>query len=211
VTGPVVPQSADSVNAASKVYEQARTRARVLLAVDRSGSMSAPVGDGTRFAVASRAVQDSLNLMGPQDQFGLWVFGDDAKTPRELTSIGAGTQERRIAATAGLTKVAPAGQTPLYQTIIDALGQVPGDDHQVGAVIVFTDGEDTGSLSPASVQKKVKEAHGRRTTLFLVAAGEARCDAPPLSAIAPKRCFQTDFGNVRNVLSDLAGQLWGAA
>jgi uncharacterized protein with von Willebrand factor type A (vWA) domain len=184
-------------------YHSVLTPGRVLLALDTSGSMSEPVAGtaATRFQVAVRGVRESLNQMGPLDQFGLWTFPDKGKV-----EIGTGEPVRREVAKT-LATVQPAKGTPLYKTIIDATAEVgPGTQHR-HAVVVLTDGEDTTShLGPRDVEQAIS---GKGVKVYIVAAGEARCRDHPLADITTAVCYQATFDNIDDRLAELFGTLWG--
>jgi len=136
---------------------------------------------GTRFEVATRAIQQSLRLMSDRDEFGLWVFPADAegRGTRQLVPIGRGDATadglpRREAAVAALGRVTPAGGTPLHRTIVDGVRAVgPTGEDRVTALVVVTDGEDTSSgLTPAQVTAAVRD---KQVRVLVIAVGEAHC------------------------------------
>jgi hypothetical protein len=198
-------------------YAAARRPGRVLLAVDASGSMGERAAAGTRFQVAARAIQESLRLMSDRDEFGLWVFPANAGGlgTRQLVPIGRGDAKasevpRREATVAALTRVTPAGGTPLYRTIIDGVRAVgPTGDDQVTALVVVTDGEDTTSgVTPAEVTAAVRD---KRVRVSVIAVGEANCSAQALTDVTGGTggaCYETGLDSVDDILVEMFSVLW---
>src|SRR6266536_183581 len=199
-------------------YDAARRPGRVLLAVDASGSLGERAATtGTRFEVATRAIQQSLRLMSDRDEFGLWVFPADAegRGTRQLVPIGRGDATadglpRREAAVAALGRVTPAGGTPLHRTIVDGVRAVgPTGEDRVTALVVVTDGEDTSSgLTPAQVTAAVRD---KQVRVLVIAVGEAHCSAQALTDVTAGTggaCYEPGLDSVDDVLVELFCALW---
>jgi Ca-activated chloride channel homolog len=114
---------------------------RVALLFDVSGSMRlADRIDEAR--QAARHVLGALRLGGAADEAAVFSFDMNLQSLQPFT-VDAGAIETALA------RVAPYGQTSLYDAIAQTARRVadtrPGDPHR-RAVVVFTDGVDTSSL-----------------------------------------------------------------
>jgi len=132
-------------------WKQLRKPARVLLALDVSGSMSEdpldtaaqPAPGHSKLDLVKVAAKHALDLFSPQDQVGLWTFSGDratgARPHTEQVPIGpfnAGLLRARIDA------LKPELSTALYTTVRDAydlLAPGTGPD-TITALVVLTDG-----------------------------------------------------------------------
>jgi Mg-chelatase subunit ChlD len=211
---PSVLQSARHVHAA------AQRSGRVLLAVDASGSMESAAGtDGqNRFAVAAAAVSQSLSLMSPRDEFGLWVFQGSGRPARRLVPVGpidaiVEGATRREATVRELREVTPGGDTPLYRVIVDGVRALsPPDPTRVNALVVLTDGKDHGSgVSPADMVNGVR---GKGIRVFVIAIGEASCGVQAVQETTRTTaggCFEANSANLDATLSELFRVLWGGS
>ena len=114
---------------------------RVALLFDVSGSMR--LSDRIEEArQAARHVLGALRLGGDADEAAVFSFDMNLQSLQPFT-VDAGAIETALA------RVAPYGQTSLYDAIAQTARRVadtrPGDPHR-RAVVVFTDGVDTSSL-----------------------------------------------------------------
>jgi hypothetical protein len=199
-------------DATTTAYEAAQLRGRVLFALDTSGSMAADGPGGQRSAVAAAAVSAALQGMGARDQFGLWFFPDTAGTgPVEAMPLGPREDARLAAARQLLAGVRPAGNTPLFRTMVDAAEALnPDDPAQVDAVVVLTDGEDTSSgLGPDAVSAALADSGVR---LIVVTIGEIRCSDAGLAAVTTAtagECVDADLAGLASTLRGATAGLWG--
>jgi hypothetical protein len=207
-----------AVATAMSRYDSARRTGQVLLALDTSGSMGLPThGAGDRLSVAAEGIRDSLDLMGTNDEFGLWTFpaAADGHGARKLIPIGSrdtpvGAVARKQATVDALRGIRPAGGTPLYATIVDgvhAVSAAPND--RIRALVVLTDGEDTSSgLAAGQLVATVKDQGVR---VFVVAVGEASCAGEAVRGVASATgggCYEASFDTVRTRLAQLFSVLW---
>jgi hypothetical protein len=206
------PIPAEQWDATTAAYDAAQRRGRVLFALDTSGSMAADGPEGQRSAVATAAVSAALEGMGPRDQFGLWFFPDAAGTgPVEAMPLGPREDARLAAARQLLAGALPAGNTPLFRTMIDAAEALnPDDPAQVDAVVVLTDGEDTSSgLGPDAVSAALADSGVR---LIVVTIGEIRCSDAGLAAVTTVtagECVDADLASLDTTLRTAMAGLWG--
>ncbi|BCJ74631.1 VWA domain-containing protein [Catellatospora sp. IY07-71] len=205
------PPSGSSLATTMDAYDRARRPGRVLLALDTSGSMAAPVADGgrSRYDVAAAGIANTLRLRGPADEFGLWAFPHVGGArqlfpiePRQLTEAQVEDALRRIR---------PQGPTPLYRTIADAVPAVRTDTDAVQALVVLTDGEDTGS--GLSRRQLVDRVRGQGVRVFVVAVGEASCGGAlaEVAGATGGTCRQASFDDLEGTVSDIFSLLWKGA
>ena len=182
-----------------EAWAEHRKEARVLLALDISGSMGDPGGDGrTKLDLAMEAAASALDEFKDADEVGLWVFstelGGDNPNVRELVPIepiGANrdTLEREILAQF------PTNGTPLfdvtqvaYETMLESY-----DDEKINAVVLLTDGENDDD-SPQDDDAQFEElidtlqtgsegSSSRPVRVFTISYGE-EADVITLRAIA---------------------------
>ncbi len=126
-----------------------RKAARVLMAIDVSGSMGDPAGDetdDTKLDVAKRAAVDALDEFKPEDEVGLWIFstGISPTEPTdylELVDVAPiGAQREQIASK--IRDLIPTQGTPLYTVTKAAHDEMlqTFDSERINAVILLTDG-----------------------------------------------------------------------
>jgi Mg-chelatase subunit ChlD len=115
-----------------------------------------------------------------------------------------------------LARTVPQGFTPLYRTIVAGMDKVAtaGDNGQVRAMVVITDGEDTSSQlnrqdTIAAIGKASRETGVR---LFIVATGEATCNGVnglrALTDAGHGGCFEAGLAQVANTTTTLFESLW---
>lgn len=141
------------VNAGLDAWAVAGRRARVLLAIDRSGSMLEPIPGGTvaKSTLARDSVVQLVNSASPDTDLGLWSFttdGDAAKIESlvplaalSAQSTGATQRERLGTAVTGIEPV-PGGDTPLYQAVLETYEEAQRNYAygRLNVVVVVTDG-----------------------------------------------------------------------
>jgi hypothetical protein len=193
-------------------HDAAQRRGRVLFVLDTSGSMGSRGPEGTRSGVAATAVSAALGAMGPRDEFGLWFFPDPSGTGHvQAVPLGPYDTARREAAQQALNGVRPAGNTPLFRSMIDGAAALRSDDPgRVDAVVVLTDGEDTSSGLAADAVSTALAGTGVR--LIVVTIGEIRCSDAGLTAITTStagECLDADLASLDTALRTATAGLWG--
>ncbi|WP_433216536.1 substrate-binding domain-containing protein [Dactylosporangium sp. CS-047395] len=141
------PPSPQVLEKALTTWDAQRKRAKVLLVLDVSGSMNNDAGNGqTRMQLAKQAALQSLTLLAPDDEVGLWTFSTEvagASTPY--------TEQVPVAALAGnkakleqvINSLSAEGGTALYATTRAAQRKMAelSDPSRINAVVVLTDGK----------------------------------------------------------------------
>jgi Mg-chelatase subunit ChlD len=200
-------------------YREAQRPGAVLLSVDASGSMGAAVGrDGpTRLAVAIQAVDRALDQIGPRDAVEVWTFAGQGYAVQ--VPLGRGDEHQRSLVGLKLNQVRPEGTTPMYNTIFAGLAKVGG--YGVGeaveplrALVVLTDGEDSGKTSVTEAAARVRQLTlgPAAPRLFIVAAGEASCAGANglhvLTDAGRGTCYDTGLSQVGQTMATLFASLW---
>lgn len=217
--GPGGPADPERVAEADRLRRQVARHGRLLVLLDTSGSMSqSATATHSRFEVAAAAVVATAGQAITGDAFGLWTFaapGDQTVLTEHLPVAAAPdpatVAARRAQADRALAEASLAGNTPLYQAIAAGIEEVgPGDDEWTTALIVITDGEDTGGgPSPAELAAQVRNGGPR---VFVVAVGEATCADPDLSQIITASgggCVHAGFDTLDRALAGVTEVIWG--
>jgi VWFA-related protein len=114
------------------------THAAIVLVIDKSGSMK---GHAIRSAVV--AAKDFIGRLSVRDQVSVIPFSDSIGPETPLTTD-------RGAAQAALTGIVARGETRLFDSALRAVEYVAASDARRKAVLILTDGKDTGSRASAS-------------------------------------------------------------
>lgn len=200
------------------LYLEAQEPGQVLFALDASGSMDEQVGrDLIRFELASRAVSSALGHMGPNDQFGLWTFSGEGGPPgrQQLVDIAEGDERHRENTINALSDVRPAGDTPLYDTVIAGMQAIAVSAKDVGprALVVLTDGHDTSSaMSAEAARQQVGSLAAAGVRLFVIATGQASCTGTQglrdLATVGLGGCFDANPDQLDETVAQLFKSLW---
>jgi Ca-activated chloride channel homolog len=146
---------------------QPRREGTVVLAVDVSGSMAANDVAPSRLAVAKSAAKAFVERQPPTIRIGVVAFGGTGLVTQEVT-------DDRSSVLAAIDRLSPQGATSLGAGLQAALGAIVGRPvlldgaggqaaggidpqgpdlgyHGSSAVVLFTDGENTGDPDPVQV------------------------------------------------------------
>lgn len=179
--------AADAVNAGLDAWAVAGRRARILLTIDRSGSMLEPLPEGTvaKSALARDSVVQLVNSASPDTDLGLWSFttNDDAATIDPLVPLAAlsaqatgSTQRQRLATAVSGIQPVPAGDTPLFQAVLEAY-QAAQQNYAYGrlnAVVVVTDGKNdhpSGTLTEEETLDQLRLLYDGMRPVRILALG----------------------------------------
>jgi len=118
----------------SKIPDEA-PEVTMVFVLDRSGSMSARVGEGTRLQVAQEATAAALKLLNPDSLVGLVAF--DAEAEAIVPMVRAVDIDRLVAA---VDRLRPGGGTDVFVGLLEAERLLLEVDSSVLHVVVMTDG-----------------------------------------------------------------------
>lgn len=181
------PADAAAVSAGLDAWSVAGRRARILLAIDRSGSMRQPLPEGTvaKSALARDSVVQLVNSASPDTDLGLWSFttAGDAATIETLVplaalsaqSTGATQRERLATAVTGIEPI-PSGDTPLFQAVLEAYqaAQANYAYGRLNAVVVVTDGKNdhpSGTLTEEETLDQLRLLYDGMRPVRILALG----------------------------------------
>ena len=118
------------------------------LALDTSGSMAGEKIQAARSALGRFLV----DLLGPEDEVFVYRFSDEAVLVQGWTS-----DRRQLPRLLG--DIHPSGETVLYDTVSESLPLAKGGQHRKKALVVISDGNDTGStISLSEVQRQIRDS-----------------------------------------------------
>jgi Ca-activated chloride channel family protein len=150
----------------------------VVLAFDVSGSMAADDVRPTRLDAAKAAARGFVERQPPSVRVGVVAFGGSALVTARPT-------DDRTAVLAAINRLQPQGDTSLGEGILGSLSAIAGrqieapgdaetgiDETPIGhyggtAVVLLTDGEDTGGPDPAEIADLASAAGVRIETIGL--------------------------------------------
>lgn len=157
--GPVgPPPAADQGDRVLKQWATISRLARVLVVLDVSESMNAPVPKTrkTRMQVTLAAASEGLGLFRPGTQLALWEFStnlDGSRDHREVAPFKPIIQHLADGLPAKLARLVsfPKGATGLYDTTLAGYQEIMRlwDPARLNLLVIFTDGknEDTDGIS----------------------------------------------------------------
>jgi Ca-activated chloride channel homolog len=187
------PQVLDRIR---RAWREDRKPANIMLVVDTSASMS----EEDRIGQAKRGLREFLRLMSPTDRVGLIRFSSDV---RQLEPIRLFRRSRQ-ALDRHVGVLLPDGDTALYdatQRGVDAVRALR-DRTRINAVVLLTDGMDTGSDTTADAVIAPLEAHseteGITVRVFTIAYG-ATANTSVLARIARASGGRPFAGDTRQI------------
>lgn len=186
-TVPDPPAAAEAVSAAMEAWAVAGRRARILLVIDRSGSMlnAMPGGAVPKSALARDSVVQVVGSASPDTEVGLWSFTtnrDEAFIEQlvplaalSTQSTGASHRDRLASGVTGMEPI-PTGDTPLFQVVLDAYAAAQ-DNYSWGrlnAVVVVTDGRNdhpSGTLTEEQTLDQLRLLYDGMRPVRILALG----------------------------------------
>ena len=163
----------------------------IVVAMDRSGSMSMTVGGGrTKMDLANVATAEVFDMLSPMDEFGVIAVDSQAHTIINLTSVeGSGGARDKI-----LRIGSQGGGIFVYEGLSAASRMILGAEAGTRHIILFADAND--SEQPGQYKRLLEECRKANITVSVVGLGTPDdVDAEFLRDIARRgegRCFFTE-------------------
>jgi Ca-activated chloride channel family protein len=182
---------AETVFAASQLWQSARKPINLVMLLDTSGSMQGSKIDSVRGA----AVQ-FVKQMGDEDYLTLITFASRTNVLIEHRKVS----EVREEAVQRIEEIEASGNTTLYDTIGRAAQviQRTNSSQTSNAMVVLTDGQDTSSKNYSFGDLLINAAAANNTTVFTIAYGDD-ADKDVLSDLAGKAQGNFYLGNEANI------------
>jgi Ca-activated chloride channel family protein len=133
------PPKPEVVNAMLTTWQEAAKKpSKVVVVVDSSGSMS-----GNKLPAVQSTLQGYINNLGPKDQVALIDFDSQIREP----VLADGTPEGRDRGLQFISSLQAGGGTKLYDSALYARNWLQQNLRKdaINAVLILTDGEDSGS------------------------------------------------------------------
>ncbi|MBC6470652.1 VWA domain-containing protein [Actinomadura alba] len=175
-----------------ETWAELRKPAKVLLVVDRSGSMREEVaGTGkSKGDLAKAAAAESLGEFRGHDEVGLWMFSaqlDGQQDWRQLVPVASMDAAHRASMRTALNQMTLSGATGLYNTTAAAYDTMRAGrkEDSINAVVVLTDGQNErqGGLDLDTLLGKLSNKDGEAVRVFTIGYG-ANADQNVLRQIA---------------------------
>ena len=149
-------------------WENVRKRARVLLVLDVSGSMS-----GDKLRQAKAATIAVIDVFARDDQVGLWSFATDVHRLDPIDLVGS----QRTQLKQSIESLEASGGTALYRATSEAIREVERtwDPNRINAVVLLTDGQNSDQSNPepgAMNQLISSQPQSTRVPVFTIGYGQ---------------------------------------
>lgn len=193
------------IKAMRDAWSGIRRNARVLLVLDVSKSMGDPADPNaadtdTKLDLLRPAATRGLELLGPNDEVGIWTFAGTVTRQLEMSPVS--TVRDRV--TSIIDSIELANNTALHKAILDShRAMLDSFDHEkINAIVVLTDGRQipTDSAGEAPLLREI-DARNLETSVrvFTVRYG-ADADNDFLKQIADvSKAVSYDATNPRNI------------
>jgi Ca-activated chloride channel homolog len=214
-TKPLTLPGAEVLNGVLKSWTELRKPAKVLVVIDKSGSMNEKVPDTakSKLELAKAAAIDSLSEFADQDEVALWQFSsklDGDKDYQELSPFAKMNPAHRAQLKESLSGIRVSGGTGLYNSTAaayDAMRKVRASG-TINAVVVMTDGQNdrAGGIDLETLTGRLSNTDGEPVRVFTLAFG-AGADLKVLKQIADAAdgavYDSTDPGSISEVFTEL--------
>jgi Ca-activated chloride channel family protein len=179
--------SVEVMRAALRSWRQNKKNVRLILVLDRSGSMN----DDDKLIHARKACINIIESLGTGDTMGILTFSDGVEWVSKGQKLN-GPDDRKLLIDE-LKKVKADGETALYDAIAEAHRhlQTTRQPGEITAIIVLTDGDDNKSKpdSKTAYSKLIRQVqydpkNGVETRIYTIAYGSSGADAKVLKSIA---------------------------
>ncbi|MBC7309712.1 MAG: VWA domain-containing protein [Actinomycetales bacterium] len=177
----------EAVRGALDAWAVAGRRARILVVVDRSGSMlnAMPGGTVPKATLARDSIVQLVSSASPDTEVGLWSFttnrGDafiEELAPIEALSTQSTGSSHRDRLAAGVTGIQPipTGDTPLFQVVLDAYQRAQENYSwgRLNAVVIVTDGKNdhpSGTLTEEQTLDQLRRLYDGMRPVRILALG----------------------------------------
>ena len=173
--------------------DQKKLAAAMVIVMDRSGSMAAPVGGGTKMDLANEGTARSIELLGYQDMVGVFAVDSEAHEVVPLQQIGSESSRGQMRDKVRRVR-SEGGGIFVYNGLKAAWNVLKESAYGTRHIILFADAAD--AEEPGDYVRLLGEVTSQGGTVSVIALGtEADSDAAFLKDVATRgngRIFFTD-------------------
>lgn len=195
--------SAEVIEGVIDLWKQVKKPVDLVLAIDTSGSMA-----GDKIASARTSLMDFIKILDDRDRVQIITFSTKVHILTPLSEVG----EKRADLIRRVGGIIEGGDTSLYDASIESITQLEngGDDKNIRAIVLLTDGQDTFSSTSFDemlkrIGPKSKEG-GNSIKLFTIGFGnDADKDVlKRMAEITGGKTFTSDPQTIQKIYSDIA-------
>ena len=174
----------------------------MVVALDRSGSMAAPVGDGrTKMDLANEGTCAAIETLGPYDQVG--VIAVDS-SPHVITPLVSASEKERICGDVRRIQ-SMGGGIFTYTALVTAAQMVQASDKGTRHIVLFADASD--AEEPGDYQRLLETVTPLGITVSVIGLGsESDSDAAFLKDVAARGQGRLHFAATPDDLPRLFAQ-----
>ncbi|MBR4221900.1 MAG: VWA domain-containing protein, partial [Victivallales bacterium] len=168
--------------------EERMAKVAMVVALDRSGSMSAPVGGVTKMDLANRASLEVFQMLKPDDEFGLLAVDSSSHTVIPMGKVAnVKNAQKTICSIESL-----GGGIYTYTALVDATKMLMDSTAHVRHLILFADASD--AEEPGKYRELLAKVTAAGITVSAIGLGTASdSDADFLTDIARRGSGQVYF------------------
>ena len=147
--------------------EHRKLRLAMVIALDRSGSMTAPVGAGrTKMDLANLGTVEALSMLGPTDEFGCLAVDSQAHVITDLTRLD---DKKELIRSQVLSINSAGGGIFIYEALTHAVKLLQKAEAETRHIILFADAMD--SEQPGDYQKLLAACRQTNITVSVIGLG----------------------------------------
>ena len=161
-------------------HELETPRLAMVLAIDRSGSMSGP-----RIELAKKAARETVKVLGRQDVVGIVAFDATPREIQRLTTAGSVARFERA-----VSRLTAAGGTNIFGALDASFRMLEGVEAQLKHVILLTDGMSSRKGIGALVQRAARR--GITVSTIAISAQADRALLAEIAEIGKGRAYYTE-------------------
>ena len=186
----------DVIASIQQSWSFVKKQADIWLLIDVSGSM----GEGSKLSQAREAALAFLDNMEPSNRVGLAVFSEDVRIVVDLDTYETNQQQLRLQ----IGSLQPEGGTELYGAVQNIVGTVTAseDSDRIRAVVLLSDGEDTGNEGVTlnnATQAISASRDALNPVIVIPVAYGSNADINALNAIARSSNTRVQSGDPNNI------------
>ncbi len=192
--------SADVIAAVQQNWSFVKKQADIVLMIDVSGSMQ----NEDKIGQAQEAALAFLNAMESTNRIELVEFGSTIQTRVQLGNVESNASRVRQF----LNNLRAEGGTELYAAVTQVVSTLneSTDDNRIRAVVLLSDGADTGSMGYTladAIQAIEDSRDSLNPVIFIPVAYGSDADVNALNAMARASNTRVNSGNAANILDIL--------